>query len=151
MEIIKNEKGKYELRDESGKSVGNSYTGTVFYKIDKVREESTCYCLWPNDSCFYLYNSSRGSFIGRGNVDYWSYSKIQHYSEKTGTFAAYRNDSDYVHLIYGNGTLARDTFLEIGPEIEDEYRSRPVKYTLNGTRWCFYETKRNKFAWNKAS
>lgn len=151
MEIIKKEKGRYELRDESGKSVGNSYTGTDFYKIDKVREESSCYCLWPNDLCFYLYNSSCGSFIGRGNVDYWSYSKIQHYSEKTRTFAAYRNDSDYVHLIYEDGKLARDTFLAIGPEIEDEYRSRPVKYTLNGTRWCFYETKRNKLAWNKAS
>ena len=39
MEIERNENGKYELRDESGKSVGNSYTGTDFYSRIGIHKE----------------------------------------------------------------------------------------------------------------
>lgn len=132
--------GYYWLYD-GGEPVVNS----KFVKINRLNDNSNYYCLWPNDKCFYLYHINRGYI---GGASKYTFIEIRHYSELTHSFAAYRSDVEWAHLIFEDGFMP-NPFLEIGEECDDEYRSRPVKYTLTGERWCFYKTTERDFVWPK--
>jgi len=117
-----------------------------FVKINRLNDNSNYYCLWPNDKCFYLYHINRGYI---GGTSKYTFNEIRHYSEITHSFAAYRSDVERAHLLFEDGFMTPDAFLEIGVECDDEYRSRPVKYTYKEERWCFYKTTKRVFAWPK--
>ena len=126
---------------------GEPVIKSEFVKVNKLKDNSNYYCLWPNDKCFYLYHHINRRYIG-GDSKY-TFNEIRHYSEITHSFAAFRSDKEWAHLIFEDGFMAPDTFLEIGEESDDEYRSRPVKYTYKEERWCFYNTTKRNFAWPK--
>ena len=121
-------------------------------KIEGSNGESNYYLLWQNDKCFYLYHTKKHIFVptSSGVRTAKSFRVIENYSEETGSFAAYRSDNDLAYLIYEDGVASSDLFISIGAESEDEQRSRPVKYSCNGDRWCFFESKSKKMAWNKS-
>lgn len=126
---------------------GVPFVDSGFVKINRLNDNSNYYCLWPNDKCFYLYHIIRRGYIGGASK--YTFNEIRHYSEITHSFAAYRSDVKRVHLIFEDGFMTPDAFLEIGVECDDEYRSRPVKYTYKEERWCFYKTTKRVFAWPK--
>ncbi len=121
--------------------------------IDDANGESNYFLLWQNDKCFYLYHAEKHIFVpmSSGVRTAKSFRAIDNYSKETGSFAAYRSDVDLAYLIYEDGVASNDLFIKIGAESADEQRSRPVKYSCNGERWCFYETKSRKLAWNKSA
>ena len=151
MEIIKTLQGRFLLVDETGDPIDRK----DYYKIEKVHEKSNYFCLWVNELCFYLFHPIKGKM---GGVYPWGFSEVRHYSERTGSFAAYRSDSDkpLVHLVFDDGSWEKQTFLEIGKECDDNLGSRPVQYQLKSKNteeieklWCFYFTVNRKFAWPK--
>ena len=149
MEILKKQNGRYCLLDAEGETIGSPLTGKDFAAIERVHGNSNYYRLWKNELCFYLLyaNDTETNFIGGSFPQ--CFKDIKHYSEVTGSFAVYRSDTDSVYLLYEDSSQISDVFLEIGEECDDEHRSRPVKYILNGERWCFFYSKERKFAWRK--
>ena len=142
MEIIKNPQGRFLLVDETGDPIDT-------YKIEKVHEKSNYFCLWVNELCFYLFHPIKG-IIGGANPR--GFYKIQHYSERTGSFAAYRSENDLVHLYFEDGLCETTSFYEIGKECDDNLGSRPVQYPYKNEKlWCFYYSDKDnrKFAWPK--
>lgn len=133
--------GHYWLYD-----CGEPVVKSEFVKINRLNDNSNYYCLWPNDKCFYLYHINRGYI---GGTSKYTFNEIRHYSEITHSFAAYRSDVERAHLLFEDGFMTPDAFLKIGVECDDEYRSRPVKYTYKEERWCFYKTTKRVFAWPK--
>ena len=121
---------------------GEPVVDSEFVKVNKLNDNSNYYCLWPNDKCFYLYHINRGYI---GGTSKYTFNEIRHYSEITHSFAAYRSDVERAHLLFEDGFMVSDAFLEIGEECDDDYRSRPVKYTYKEERWCFYETTKRDF------
>lgn len=125
---------------------GGPVTDCEFVKIYRLNDNSNFYCLWPNDKCFHLYHEKRGYI---GGASKYTFKEIRHYSEITHSFAAYRSDVERAHLIFEDGFMESNAFIEIGEECNDEFQSRPVKYTYEGERWCFYKTKKREYAWPK--
>lgn len=149
MKIERNNNGKYRLLDDEGEPIGNSSTGKEFETIEKINDQSNYYCLWKNDVCFYLLHVDERNARFVGGAYAWGFNKITNYSDMTGSFAAYRSDAELAVLLYEDFYKVPDAFLEIGEECDNEFRSRPVKYTYNGIRWCFFQTKQKQFAWRK--
>lgn len=146
--IIRNQDGTFCLLKD-----GSAINDKSYYLINRLNDNSNYYQLWPNEKCFYLYNQLNGRFArnSRTDLDADLFREIRHYSQRTKSFAAYRSDSSQAHLIYENGDIPKDVFIEIGAESNDESCSRPVKYIYSGRRWCFYNTKYQQFVWGKDS
>ena len=103
----------------------------VFFKIERLNQNSNYYLLFPNESCFLLYNILRHCFAfnTKSVSSAYSFARIEAYSFETGSFAAYRSDVSYVHLIYEDGSYETDIYKYIGPESNDLHRSRPIQLT----------------------
>lgn len=125
---------------------GESLTG--FHKIERVADNSNYYCLWLTSEYFYLYHIVKKKFALNCNAiaDANTFVKIEHYSEKTGTFIAYRKDEDYVHILFEDGYVESTTFSFIGEETNEV---RPVKTCSD--RWFFYDTKKRKYLFHTGS
>lgn len=129
----------------------------VFFKIERLNEHSNYYKLYPNDSCFLLYNAQNEVFsLNQKSAKVaHTFKRTDAYSFETGSFAAYRSDAPYVHLIYEDGSFERDTYTYIGPESKDIHRSRPIQLTgfakENMSKWIYFHTKERKYAWNKTA
>ena len=128
----------------------------VFFKIERLNQNSNYYLLFPNESCFLLYNilRHRFAFNTKSVSSAYSFARIEAYSFETGSFAAYRSDVSYVHLIYEDGSYETDIYKYIGPESNDLHRSRPIQLTgfaknENMFRWIYFNTKERKYGWNK--
>lgn len=148
MEILKKQNNRYCLLDEEGEIVGNRHTGKDFTDIKRINDQSNYYCLWKNDVCFYLlYVKENTVFIGGSYPQ--CFKEIRNYSEVTGSFAAYKSDSDHAYLLYEDSPQIQGVFLEIGEECDDNHRSRPVRYVYERERWCFFHTREKTFAWRK--
>lgn len=146
--ITRNQDGTFCLLKD-----GSPINDKSYYLINRLNNNSNYYLLWPNEKCFYLYNQLNGEFArnSRNDLDADLFREIRHYSQRTKSFAAYRSDSSQAHLIYENGDIPKDVFIEIGAESNDESCSRPVKYIYSGRRWCFYNTRNQQFIWPKGS
>lgn len=151
MRIERNNNGRYCLLDSDGEPKGNKYTGLDFEKIEKINDHSNYYCLWKNDVCFYLLHTNNDTSRFVGGCYPYGFKEIRHYSDVTQSFVAYRSDFERAHLLYEDFYQVSDVFIEVGEECDNEFRSRPVKYTDKGQLWCFFQTKLRKFAWNKGS
>lgn len=125
---------------------GESLTG--FHKIERVADNSNYYCLWPTSEYFYLYHIVKKKFALNSSAiaDAYTFVKIEHYSEKTGTFIAYRKDEDYVHILFEDGYAESTTFCFIGEETNEV---RPVKTCSD--RWFFYDTRKRKYLYHTGS
>lgn len=152
IDILKIAENQYQLQKD-----GEVLVEDVFLKIERLNEHSNYYKLYPNDNCFLLYNVEKEVF----SLNQKS-AKLAHtfkctdaYSFDTGSFAAYRSDVPYVHLIYEDGSFERDTYKYIGPESKDIHRSRPIQLTgfakENMSKWIYFHTKERKNAWNKTA
>ena len=146
--IERNQDGTFFLSRD-----GSPINNKSYYRINRLNDNSNYYQLWPNEKCFYLYNQLNGKFArnSRTDLDADLFKDVRHYSQKTKSFAAYRSDSSQAHLIYEDGDVVKDVFIEIGSESNDDCCSRPVKYFYSGYKWGFYETSRKRFAWPKDS
>lgn len=113
-----------------------------FYKIEKVAERSHYYCLWINPGYFYLYHIEKERYAINSNMisSANKFSKIEHYSEETGSFVAYREDGEFAHIIFEDGYVESTTFSLVGEETEG---TRIVKTCSN--RWFFYDTRKRKY------
>ena len=148
MEILKKQNNRYCLLDDEGEIVGNRHTGKDFAEIKRINDQSNYYCLWKNDACFYLlYVKEDMLFIGDSYPH--CFKEIRNYSEVTGSFAAYKSDSDNAYLLYEDSPKIQGVFLEIGEECDDVHRSRPVRYVYKRERWCFFRTREKSYAWRK--
>jgi len=152
IDILKIAENQYQLQKD-----GEVLVEDVFLRIERLNEHSNYYKLYPNDSCFLLYNVEKEVFALNQKS-----AKVAHtfkctdaYSFDTCSFAAYRSDAPYVHLIYEDGSFERDTYKYIGPESKDIHRSRPIQLTgfakENMSKWIYFHTKERKYAWNKTA
>ncbi len=151
IEIRQIANNKYQLIED-----GEVCIKDVFFKIERLNENSNYYLLFPNESCFLLYHIINHRFaLNEGFAkDAHSFIKIEAYSYETGSFAAYRSDTALAHLIYEDGSFEKDTYLYIGPESNDSRRSRPVQLTgyakkENMFRWIYFHGKERKYGWDK--
>ena len=113
-----------------------------FYKTEKLASESNFYCLWPTPEYFYLYHTPKEEFALKSNsiLTAKRFNKIEDYSEKTGSFIAYRKENDYVHIIFEDGYIESTNFCYVGTE---KNGIRAVKTCSE--RWFFYDTTKRKF------
>lgn len=152
IDIHKIAENQYQLRKG-----GEALIKDVFFKIERLNENSNYYKLFPNDSCFLLYNAQTEVFSlnQKSAKEAHTFKSTDAYSFETNSFAAYRSDAPYVHLIYEDGSFERDTYIFIGPESKDIHRSRPIQLTgfakENMSKWIYFHTKERKYAWNKTA
>lgn len=133
--IVKTTKGQY-LMLNNGKLLSGA-----FYKIERVAESSNFYCLWPNNSLFFLFNVKlcRYALKSEATSNAQTFLRIEHYSNESKSFIAYRSDKEYAHIMFEDGTFEEKTFQYVG--IEDN-GIRPVKSFTN--KWYFYDTIKRK-------
>lgn len=133
--IVKTANGQYSMLNN-----GKLLYGT-FYKIERVAESSNFYCLWPNDSLFFLYNVNlcRYALKSETTSNAQTFLRIEHYSIESKSFIAYRSDNEYAHIIFEDGAFEEKTFQYVG--IEDN-GIRPVKSFSD--KWYFYDTTKRK-------
>ena len=152
IDILKIAENQYQLQKD-----GEVLVKDVFFKIERLNEHSNYYKLYPNDSCFLLYNAQKEVFSlnQKSAKEAHTFKSTDAYSFDTDSFAAYRSDAPYVHLIYEDGSFERDTYMYIGPESKDIHRSRPIQLTgfakENMSKWIYFHTKERKYAWNKTA
>ena len=113
-----------------------------FYKIEKLAEGSYYYCLWPTPEYFYLYHIEKEKYaLNCNNISSANkFFKTEDFSEKTGSFVAYRLNENYAHIIFEDGFVETKTFSFVGKEIKGV---RPVKTCSD--RWFFYDSTRRKY------
>ena len=141
--IVKTANGQYSMLNN-----GKLLYGT-FYKIERVAESSNFYCLWPNDSLFFLYNVNlcRYALKSETTSNAQTFLRIEHYSIESKSFIAYRSDNEYAHIIFEDGAFEEKTFQYVGIEaqiflckakVKGKEWLFELKYTIRTHNWCIH-------------
>lgn len=146
IEIINCRSGKKSFKDSRNPYIDRS----EFAKIERLRPDSVFFQLWRNEDSdgFYLFNEEKGRYVMTGSDtasprDSKEFSKIDNYSEETGSFVALCKDNGRFYLFFEDGKKG-----EIGEKGEkfigeEHYGKRAVQYP-NG-EWSFFDcAKRDK-------